>query len=329
MNWNGERVLVTGAGGFIASHLVEALVERGATVRAFVHYRHDSSNGWLDHSPARFDVEVVAGDIRDFDSVAAATLQQTTVFNLAALISVPQSLHSPQAVMATNAMGTLNLLQLTRSRQIRRFVQISSSEVYGTAQYTPIDEGHPIKPQSPYAASKAAADCMIGAYHASYQHPVVTVRPFNTFGPRQSQRAIIVSAMTQALKTGVVAVGNPDSTRDFVFVSDTVDGLVRAAEAEGVLGETIQLATGTDWGIQDVGRLAGSAILNRECRVTTNSEVSRRQGVEVERLVGTNAKANELLGWQPRVRFTEGLKLTAEWLKENREFYPKAGTHVI
>lgn len=329
MNWNGERVLVTGAGGFIASHLVEALVERGASVRAFVHYRHDSSNGWLDHSPARFDIEVVAGDIRDFDSVAAATLDQTTIFNLAALIAVPQSLHSPQAVMATNGMGTLNLLQLTRNQQIRRFIQMSSSEVYGTARYTPMDENHPINPQSPYAASKAAADAMVHAFHSSYNHPVVTIRPFNTFGPRQSQRAVVLSAMTQALKRGKIAVGNPNSTRDFVYVTDTVEGLILAAETDNIIGQTVQLATGIDWRIEDVGRLAGFAVLQRECDVSTDGQIARRPGVEVERLVGSNAKAYELLGWCPKITFTEGLQLTGEWLQENRGFYPKAGTHVI
>ena len=239
MNWNGKRVLVTGAGGFIGSHLTERLVELGATTRALVHYNALGSWGWLDHSPFRNDIEAVAGDVTDRDSVRQVVHRMERVFHLAALIAIPYSYQAPASYVRTNVEGTLNVLQAAHEWGVEVVVHTSTSEVYGTARYVPIDEAHPLQGQSPYAASKIGADKMAEAFHLSFGLPVVTVRPFNTFGPRQSARAIVPTIIAQGLAGSVVRLGNLHPRRDLTFVSDTVEGLVRAAAVTEAIGKTL------------------------------------------------------------------------------------------
>ena len=233
MNWKGVPVLVTGADGFIGSHLVERLVDEGARVRAFVYYNSFGQWGWLDHSPARGAVEAVAGDITDAEFVREAVEGCAVVFHLAALIAIPYSYHAPRSYVRTNVEGTLNVLQACRAAGVRRMVHTSTSEVYGTARFVPISESHPLQGQSPYSASKIGADKMAEAFHLSFELPVVTLRPFNTFGPRQSARAVIPTIISQALRGGTIKLGNLTPTRDLTYVTDTVDGFVRAGSVPG------------------------------------------------------------------------------------------------
>jgi dTDP-glucose 4,6-dehydratase len=232
----GKRVLVTGAGGFIGSHLAEALVRNGARVKAFVHYRGNGSWGWLDASPLRGDMEVVAGDVSDRDSVAGAMRGAEIVFHLAALIGIPYSYHSPSSYLKTNIEGTLNVLQAGRELGIQRILHTSTSEVYGTARRVPIDEQHPLQGQSPYSACKIGADKLAESFYLSFQTPVVTIRPFNTFGPRQSARAVIPTIISQCLAGETVRLGSLHPTRDFNYVSNTVDAFLKGAEADGAIG---------------------------------------------------------------------------------------------
>ena len=237
MSWTGKRVLITGSGGFIGSHLTERMVELGADVRALVHYNALGSWGWLDSSPTRDQVAVIPGDVRDHDIVGAAVSGVDTVFHLAALIAIPYSYRAPHSYVTTNIEGTLNILSAARDHGVRRVVHTSTSEVYGTARYVPIDEAHPLHGQSPYSASKIGADKMAEAFNASFAVPIVTVRPFNTFGPRQSARAVVATIITQCLAGDKVRLGSLHPTRDLTFVADTVNGFVLAGSADGVDGE--------------------------------------------------------------------------------------------
>jgi dTDP-glucose 4,6-dehydratase len=315
-SFQGVRVLVTGAGGFIGSHLVERLVGEEATVRAFVHYDAIGSWGWLDASPVRGDVEVVAGDIADRDSVVRAVSGVDVVFHLAALIGIPYSYAAPASYVRTNIEGTLNVLTAARERGVSRVVHTSTSEVYGTARRVPMDEEHPLHAQSPYAATKIAADKLAEAFHRSFGVPVVTVRPFNTFGPRQSGRAVIPTIISQALAGRPARLGNLTPTRDFNFVANTVDGFLRAGGAEGVDGRTVNLGTGRETSIRDVVN-AVERILGRQVEVEEDSERRRAPDSEVERLVADSRLAGELLGWTPRVTLEEGLERTIEWIRSN------------
>ena len=236
MNWQGKKVLVTGAGGFIGSHLAERLVREGALVRALVHYNALGSWGWLDESPLKDELEVVAGDITDRDSVRSAVSGRERVFHLAALIAIPYSYRAPASYVRTNVEGTLNVLQACLEEGVERLVQTSTSETYGTARYVPIDEGHPLQGQSPYSASKIGADKMAEAYIASYSLPAVILRPFNTFGPRQSARAVIPTIVSQLLEGSRVRLGNLSPTRDLTYVADTVAGFLAAGSAKGGRG---------------------------------------------------------------------------------------------
>jgi len=320
LNWTGKRVLVTGAGGFIGSHLAERLVEAGARVRALVHYNALGSWGWLDGSALKAEMEVVAGDVRDRDSVQDAAEGVEIVFHLAALIAIPYSYHAPSSYVETNVQGTLNLLQAARWAGVERLVHTSTSEVYGTAQYAPIDEKHPQVGQSPYSASKIGADKLAESFHLSFGLPVVILRPFNTFGPRQSARAVVPTIITQALGGGPIKLGNLAPTRDLTFVRDTVEGFLAAAAAPGALGLTLNLGTGREISIGDLARLildrcgAGAEIVTEEQRV-------RPDGSEVERLVADNSLARKVLGWEPRVSLEEGLASTIDWLSRNLEKY--------
>ena len=324
MNWQGKKILVTGADGFIGSHLVERLVAEGAKVRAFVYYNSFGRWGWLDGSPAAGGLDVVAGDISDADFVREVMRDCEVVLHLAALIAIPYSYHAPRAYLRTNAEGTLNVLQAARSLGVARVVHTSTSEVYGTAQRVPIGEDHPLQGQSPYSASKIAADKLAESFHLSFGLPVVTLRPFNTFGPRQSARAVIPTIISQGLQGGKVGLGNLTPTRDLTYVSDTVEGFLCAGSAEGLEGRTINLGTGREVSIGDLVTMIGDILGKRlECEV--QDERVRPKGSEVERLLSDNTLARELMGWAPAVTLEEGLARTVEWVRDNREEFRRDG----
>jgi len=318
----GKQVLVTGAGGFIASHLVERLVNEGVKVRAFVRYNSRGDAGLLRLLPLDVfsKVEVVAGDLRDTEAIRAVVKGVDTVFHLGALIAIPYSYLHPREVVDTNVMGTLNVMMAARDLETRRVVHTSTSEVYGTAQYVPIDEDHPLQGQSPYSASKIGADKIAESFYRSFNVPVVTVRPFNTYGPRQSARAVIPTIITQALTRDEVHLGSLDPSRDFTFVFDTVNGFVRAAQAEGVLGEEVNL--GNDATIT-IGELCEKIfdILGKSPRIVTESQRIRPEKSEVLRLQASYKKAEKMIGWQPEISLDEGLRITVEWISEHLDLY--------
>jgi dTDP-glucose 4,6-dehydratase len=327
LSWQGKRVLVTGAGGFIGSHLAEALVARGASVTAMVHYNALGSRGWLDSSPAAPAMRIVAGDIADRDSVREAMGEAEVVFHLAALIAIPYSYHAPASYVRTNIEGTMNVLAAVRERGAARLVHTSTSEVYGTARFAPIDETHPLQAQSPYSATKIGADKLVEAFHLSFGVPAVTVRPFNTFGPRQSARAVIPAIITQCLAKRKVRLGNLTPTRDLNYVSNTVDGFLLAGERPEAIGQTINLGTGREISIGDlavlIGRLTGFPV-----DIEVDTERVRREGSEVERLIASNERAASVLGWSPAVSLEDGLTRTITWISEHeRHFRPDA--HVL
>jgi len=327
MNWNGQKVLVTGAAGFIGSHLAERLVTLGANTRAFVQYNSSGSWGWLDQSLVRDQIEVVLGDVRDRESIDVAMKKVDVVFHLAALIAIPYSYDAPLSYVRTNVEGTLNVLQSARSQSVGKLVHTSTSEVYGTARSVPISEEHPLQGQSPYSASKIGADKIAESFHLSFDLPVVTVRPFNAYGPRQSARAVIPTIVTQALSQPEIRLGNLDPTRDLNFVTDTVEGFIKAAESNNAIGEVINLGTGCEISI---GALAQTILqtMGKKIPVVSESQRVRPENSEVERLCADNRKARELLGWQPQFSLEEGLVKTIEWLRENHEQY-RSDVYVI
>lgn len=325
--WKGARVLVTGAGGFIGSHLTERLVSLGAVTRAFVHYNSLGAWGWLSHSPVKGDIEVVAGDIADRDCVRHAVNGVDIVFHLAALIGIPYSYHAPVSYVRTNIEGTLNVLQSALEANVSRLVHTSTSEVYGTARYVPIDEGHPLQGQSPYSASKIGADKLAEAFYLSFDLPVTTVRPFNTYGPRQSMRAIIPTIIIQALTCPSISLGNLEPLRDLTFVEDTVEGFLRAAASAGAVGQVINIGSGREISIKD---LAGTILqlMGADRSLLHDEQRARPSGSEVERLCADITRASEVLGWQPKTTLREGLTRTIEWMRENHERY-RAEDYVI
>lgn len=318
----GKQVLVTGAGGFIASHLVERLVAEDALVRAFVRYTSRGDAGLLRMLPVETfsRIEVVAGDLRDGDAVQRAMQGVDTVFHLGALIAIPYSYLHPREVVDTNVMGTLNVLMAARDLGIRRVVHTSTSEVYGTAQYVPIDESHPLQGQSPYSASKIGADKLAESFYRSFNVPVVTVRPFNTYGPRQSARAVIPTIITQALTRDEVHLGSLEPSRDFTFVLDTVDGFIRSAQAEAVLGEEINL--GNDATIT-IGALCERIfkLINKSPRIVSESQRVRPEKSEVLRLHASYERAHTLLGWEPQISLDDGLQSTVGWISSHLDLY--------
>lgn len=325
--WRERVVLVTGAGGFIGSHLAERLVRLGATVRAFVHYNALGTYGWLDRSPLVQDMHVVAGDITDRDSVRAAVEGVDTVFHLAALIAIPYSYQAPSSYVRTNIDGTLNVVQSVREAGCRRLVHTSTSEVYGSARYVPIDEQHPLVGQSPYSATKIGADKIVESFHRSFDVPVVTVRPFNTFGPRQSARAVIPTIITQVLTNIPVALGNVSPTRDLNFVSNTVDGFILAALSDRAVGETLNLGSGREIQVGALATLIGD-LAGRRVDIRADEARLRPNGSEVERLLASNLKAQLLLDWTPSVTLEDGLKETIEWFAAHMSSY-RPGTYVV
>lgn len=319
-NWAEKKVLVTGAGGFIGSHLTERLVQLGAKTRAFVHYNSMGSAGWLDHSALRSELEIVAGDISDRDSVQKAAEGMDVVFHLAALIGIPYSYHAPMSYVRTNIQGTLNVLQASVQANVKCLVHTSTSEVYGTAQYVPIDEQHPLQGQSPYSATKIGADKLAEAFHRSFGLPVVTVRPFNTYGPRQSARALIPTIITQLLTGEEVHLGHLHPTRDLLYVADTVEGFVLAAASPTALGKTINLGTGQEISVGDLVTKAAK-LMGKTPRIVSEERRKRPPESEVERLCAANSLAQELLDWQPQYSLDDGLQETIAWIGEHLEFY--------
>jgi NAD dependent epimerase/dehydratase len=309
---------VTGAGGFIGSHLVERLVAEGCRVRAFVRYNSLDSWGCLAGLPRDRlrHVEVVAGDVRDPYGVRTAMAGQEIVFHLAALIGIPFSYHAPETYVDTNVRGTLNVLQAARDLGTERVLVASTSEVYGTARQVPIDESHPRRGQSPYAATKIGADALAESFHRSFGLPVVIVRPFNTYGPRQSARAVIPTIIRQLLSGAAeIRLGSLETTRDLVFVEDTVDGFVEIARSPGVLGEEINIATGAEISIGELARALVRRV-NPAATVVTDPARVRPEKSEVERLLGSAAKLMRLTGWRPRHTLDEGLGKTIAWFRE-------------
>jgi dTDP-glucose 4,6-dehydratase len=319
-NWKGRKVLVTGAGGFIGSHLAERLAVLGADVRAFVRYTSTGRWGWLDQSPVKADLEVVLGDIRDFFSVREAMQGREIVFHLAALIGIPYSYHAPQSYLHTNIEGTLNVLQGARELETERVICTSTSEVYGTAQYVPIDENHPLQGQSPYSASKIAADKLAESYFRSFETPVAVVRPFNTYGPRQSARAVIPTIITQALSGTEVRLGSLTPTRDFNFVADIVEGFVAAAGSREAVGQVINLGTGIEISVQKLASILGD-LLGKKLSLVAEEQRIRPDNSEVERLCADATKARTLLGWKPQINLQEGLRQTIAWIEPNLKRY--------
>jgi UDP-glucose 4-epimerase len=322
----GKKVLVTGAGGFIGSHLVERLVHEGARVTAFVRYNSRGDHGLLSYVTRSVlaDVDVAAGDIRDGPFLEGLCAGKDVVFHLAALIGIPYSYVAPESYVAANVEGTLNLLRAARRNNVGRIVHTSTSETYGTATYVPIDESHPLRAQSPYAASKIGADKLAESFFLSFGLPIVTIRPFNTFGPRQSQRAVIPTIISQALRSQEVSLGSVSPVRDLNYVSDTVEGFLLCATTPGIEGEVFNVGRGEGLSVADCVSHAG-AVLGRQLRVCTDASRVRPSTSEVMRLVADISKAARLLGYKPRVLFQEGLARTAEFIEAHPELYPGFG----
>ncbi len=322
MNLAGKKILITGADGFIGSHLTEELVRRGYDVRAFVFYNSFGHWGWLDESPDEIkrELDVFAGDIRDPHGVRTALQGCDVVLHLAALIGIPYSYHSPDAYVDTNIKGTLNIVQAARDLELEKIVHTSTSEVYGTAQYVPIDEKHPLQGQSPYAATKIGADQIALSFYRSFETPLTIARPFNTFGPRQSARAVIPTVITQiANGERTLKLGALHPTRDFNYVKDTVNGFIAMAESDKILGEEVNLGSNYEISIGDTVQLIADA-MNVEVNIETDNQRLRPDKSEVERLWADNRKARELLDWSPEFGQREGFKRalaeTAQWFTE-------------
>lgn len=325
MNISGKKVLITGADGFIGSHLVEQLLEEGAIVKAFVYYNSFNSWGWLDtlSKEQLANIEIFAGDIRDPNGVRTAMKGMEVVFHLAALIAIPFSYHSPDSYIDTNVKGTLNIVQAAKDLGIERVLVTSTSEVYGTAQYIPIDENHPRQPQSPYSASKIGADCIADSFYRSFDLPLTIVRPFNTFGPRQSARAVIPTIITQLLNgKEEIKLGDIIPTRDLLFVKDTAKGFIEIAKSESLIGHDCNIATQSEISVGDLAQELISQI-NPAARIITDDQRMRPEKSEVFRLFGSNQKIIENTNWKQSYTLAEGLAETIEWFRnpENLKQY--------
>jgi NAD dependent epimerase/dehydratase len=328
VKWSGRSVLVTGAAGFIGSHLTERLVSEGANVRAFVRYNSQGDLGNLRYASKEVltAIEVVRGDLRDGEAVRSASKGVDTVFHLGALIAIPYSYVHPREVADVNIMGTFNVLAAARDAGVRRLVHTSTSEVFGTARYVPMDELHPLQGQSPYSASKIAADKLAESFFRSFGVPVATIRPFNTYGPRQSARAIIPTIIAQVLALDEIKLGSLTPSRDLTFVSDTVEGFIRGAECDGAIGEEINLGTGLGITIGDLVEQVFE-IIGKRPRVVTDEQRVRPEKSEVLRLLSSNQKARESLQWAPRVSLRDGLTQTVDWIRQNlHTFRPREYT---
>ena len=325
MELKGKRVLITGADGFIGSHLVERLLEEGCSVKAFCYYNSFNSWGWLDTLPKETlaQLDVFTGDIRDPNGVRTAMQGVDVVFHLAALIAIPFSYHSPDSYIDTNVKGTLNIVQAAKDLGVERVLVTSTSEVYGTAQYIPIDEKHPRQPQSPYSASKIGADCIAESFYRSFNLPLTIVRPFNTYGPRQSARAVIPTIITQLLAgKKEIQLGDLRPTRDLLFVRDTAEGFVAIAKAESLIGEDCNIATQSEISVKDLAQELINQI-NPEAKINEDESRLRPERSEVFRLYGDFKKISEHTGWKPRHTLHQGLAATIGWFKnpENLKQY--------
>jgi NAD dependent epimerase/dehydratase len=329
MKWQDKRVLVTGAGGFIGSHLVDELLNRGAEVTAFVHYNARNDWGMLEgrYNEKTPNLNVIAGDVTDSLFVKKAITEKEYVFHLAALIGIPYSYVAPESYINTNVKGTLNVMQACLEQEVTRVVHTSTSEVYGTAQYTPIDEKHPLQGQSPYSASKIGADKIAESFFCSFGLPVTTIRPFNTFGPRQSTRAVIPTIITQALTNKTVKLGSLTPIRDLTYVADTVAGFIKLAESKKTLGKTINTGSGRS---VTIGELADIIIrqVNPKVRIICEEKRIRPDKSEVMELLCDNRCAAELSGWKPAFSLEDGLSLTIDWMKKNIASY-KSGVYTV
>ncbi|MCZ2145990.1 MAG: GDP-mannose 4,6-dehydratase [Anaerolineales bacterium] len=314
-------VLVTGAGGFIGSRLTEALCARGARVRAFVRYNSRADIGLLKLLPAEVlrSVEVIMGDLQDEDALEKAASGTALVFHLGALISIPYSCQHPVEVVRANILGTLAVLQACRKAGCR-LIHTSTSEVYGSALRVPIDEQHPLQGQSPYSASKIGADKLVESYYRAFGVPAVTIRPFNTYGPGQSARAVIPTIITQALQAEEIHLGNLDALRDFTYLDDTVAAFIKAAETPGIDGETFNLGSGHEVSIRELSEEI-VALTGSRARVVVDEERLRPEKSEVVRLLADNSKARRVLGWAPQVELREGLTRTIAWVRAHMDFY--------
>lgn len=319
MNLKNKKVLVTGADGFIGSHLVEALLAEGCRVKAFVYYNSFNSWGWLDALPKNKlkNIEVFTGDIRDPNGVRTAMKGADAVFHLAALIGIPFSYHSPDSYIDTNVKGTLNVLQAARDLGTERVVVTSTSEVYGTARYAPIDEKHPLQGQSPYSASKIGADKIAESFHLSFKLPVITARPFNTYGPRQSARAIIPTIITQLLSGQTkIKLGSLHPTRDLNYITDTCAGFIALAKCDAAIGQIVNIGSGREIAVGDLAKLIIAAS-KKKASLAADSQRKRPAKSEVERLLCDNTLIKKLTGWAPKVSLEKGLQNTIAWFKDS------------
>ena len=320
--WEQKQVLITGAGGFIGSHLTEALVKAGAKVRVFIRYNSRDGRGNLeDLEPGMLDeIEIIAGDLRDADVMERSVKGCDAVFHLGALVGIPYSYKNPREVVETNIMGTFNVLTAARDHGVERIVHTSTSEVYGSALYVPIDESHPLQGQSPYSASKIGADKLAESFYASFDLPVVTVRPFNCYGPRQSARAVIPTLITQALACQEIRLGNTDTLRDFTFVTDTAEGFIKAAQSQEGFGKVINIGSGREISI---GQLAQIIIttLQSTAEIVVDKARIRPSRSEVNRLLADNRLAKDTIGWEPRVSLEEGIRRTVSWVAAHMNRY--------
>lgn len=316
-----KKILVTGAGGFIGSHLTELLVEKGFDVKAFVRYNSKNNWGWLETSEIKNKIEIITGDIRDYDSVYSATKDCKVVFHLAALIGIPYSYVSPQAYIKTNIEGTYNILQVSKELELENVLVTSTSETYGTAQYVPIDEKHPMVGQSPYSASKIGADHLAVSYYKSFELPVKIVRPFNTYGPRQSARAIIPTIITQILNgKREIKLGNLTPTRDLTFVKDTANGFLEIYKSNNLFGEFTNIGMNEEISVGNLVKLIAK-LLNVDIKIISDTARVRPDKSEVERLMCNNSKISTKTNWKPSYDLRKGLLETIEFLKENLNYY--------
>jgi NAD dependent epimerase/dehydratase len=316
------KVLITGAGGFIGSHLSEHLVKQGHKVKVIVRYNSRSDWGLLELLPKQRlnKIEIIMGDLRDGDAVRNAAKDVDTIFHLGSLIAIPYSYIHPRETIETNIMGTLNILMAARENGVEKVIHVSTSEVYGTALYVPIDEKHPLQGQSPYSASKIGADMIAESFYRSFKLPVAIARPFNVFGPRQSARAVIPAIISQALSKEQVYLGSLHPTRDYTYIDDMVEAFIKIAESSSSVGDVINIGSNFEISIGDIAKKVIS-IIGRDKEILVDQKRIRPQKSEVERLWCDNTKAKQLLEWKPKISFDEGLKMTVAWISDNISLY--------
>jgi NAD dependent epimerase/dehydratase len=319
-SWANRGVLITGAGGFIGSHLAEHLARLGARTRCFLRYTSQGSLGWLAASPLLSELEIIHGDVRDYESVVRAVQNVDIIFHLAALVGIPYSYHSPRSYVQTNIGGTLNVLEAARRHGTERLICTSTSEVYGSAVYVPMDEKHLLQAQSPYSATKIGADKIAESYQSSFGLPVSIARPFNCYGPRQSSRAVIPTIITQALTQSSVNLGNIDTTRDFTFVADTVEGFMGIAENPATIGKALNIGSGTETSIRELTEIIFN-LMGMECPVEVDEQRLRPKASEVDRLCANSTLLRQLTSWEPKTTLQEGLTRTIDWVRDHLGSY--------